>query len=393
MTTAVHFGAGNIGRGFVGLLLHEAGYEVVFADVNAELIDELAAAESYTVHEVGAGALDHEVTRFRALNSAADEAGVVAEVAAADIVTCAVGPNVLRFIAPVIAAGLTARDPESAPVAILACENAINATDRLEEFIVAALPGGASDPALAKAIFANTAVDRIVPAQAPGQGLDVTVETYFEWAIDRTPFGGGEPSIPGVHWVDGLEASIERKLFTVNTGHATTAYHGFVAGADKISDAIALPEVRQAVEAVLAETSALLIAKHELNAKDHAAYVAAIILRFENPHLPDTVARVGRQPLRKLSRDERFVSPAAAIAESGGAPAALLDAMGAALRFDVPDDEQSVELQELLADEAYDDIALASRITGLDPSHPLVAPFAERVAAARRAAVDTRTAP
>ena len=68
---AVHFGAGNIGRGFVGLLLHEAGYEVVFADVNAELIDELAAADSYVVHEVGEGARDHTVTGFRAINSAA----------------------------------------------------------------------------------------------------------------------------------------------------------------------------------------------------------------------------------------------------------------------------------------------------------------------------------
>lgn len=381
--TAVHFGAGNIGRGFVGLLLHEAGYEVVFSDVNAELIDELAAADSYVVHEVGTGARDHEVTRFRALNSSADPAAVVQAVATADIVTCAVGPNVLRFIAPAIAEGLAARDAALPKLAVLACENAINATDRLEEFIVAALPGGASDPSLAKAIFANTAVDRIVPAQAPGQGLDVTVETYFEWAIDRTPFEGAEPQIPGVHWVDGLEASIERKLFTVNTGHATTAYFGFAAGAEKISDAIALPEVRTAVEAVLAETSALLIAKHELDPAEHAKYVAAILTRFENVSLPDTVTRVGRQPLRKLSRDERFVSPGAAIAESGTEPTALLDAMGAALKFGVADDEQSVEMQAMLADTSLDDETVATTITGLDAGHPLVAPFAARVAAAR----------
>ena len=307
----------------------------------------------------------------------------MAAVASADVVTCAVGPNVLRFIAPAIAEGLTGPRRGLPPVAVMACENAINATDRLEEFIVAALPGGASDDALARAVFANTAVDRIVPAQEPGQGLDVTVETYYEWAIDRTPFDGAEPTIPGVHWVDGLEPSIERKLFTVNTGHATTAYFGFIEGADKISDAIALPAVRAAVEAVLAETSAYLIAKHELDAQDHADYVARIISRFENPHLPDTVTRVGRQPLRKLSRDERFVSPAAAIASQGTEPVALLDAMGAALRFDVPDDEQSVELQAMLGDASLDDTTVATTITGLDAGHPLVEPFTARVSAAR----------
>jgi len=382
MSTAVHFGAGNIGRGFVGLLLHQAGYEVVFADVAAPLIDALAAADSYTVHEVGAGAQDHEVTGFRAVNSAADEDAVVREIAAAAIVTCAVGPTVLKFIAPVIAKGLAARPADIGPVAVMACENAINATDRLQEFIVAALPEADREAVLAKAVFANTAVDRIVPAQAPGGGLDVTVETYYEWAIDRTPFAGSEPALPGAHYVDGLAASIERKLFTVNTGHATVAYHGFVAGADKISDAVAMPAVRAALEAVLGETSELLVARHALDPETHRAYVEAIISRFENPHLPDTVTRVGRQPLRKLSRDERFVSPGAAIAESGTEPTALLDAMGAALRFDVPDDEQSVELQALLASDASDeDVAVA--ISGLEGAHPLVAPLTARVGAAR----------
>ncbi|WIE53610.1 mannitol-1-phosphate 5-dehydrogenase [Curtobacterium sp. MCBD17_003] len=382
MSVAVHFGAGNIGRGFVGLLLHEAGYEVVFADVAAPLIEALAAADSYTVHEVGAGAQDHVVTGFRAVNSAQDEAGVVAEVAAADVVTCAVGPTVLRFIAPVIARGLVERDPEAAPLAVMACENAINATDRLREFIVDALPEGERDAALAKAVFANTAVDRIVPAQPADAGLDVTVETYFEWAIDRTPFAGTEPTIPGAHYVDGLAASIERKLFTVNTGHATVAYHGYLAGADKISDAIAIPAVRSALESVLGETSDLLVRRHELDPEVHRAYVTAIIARFENPHLPDTVTRVGRQPLRKLSRDERFVSPGAALAGEGVEPTALLDAMGAALRFDVADDEQSVELQALLRSDASD-TDVAQQITGLEAGHPFLAPFTDRVAAVR----------
>jgi len=380
--TAVHFGAGNIGRGFVGLLLHEAGYEVVFADVAAPLIDALAAADSYTVHEVGQGAQDHEVTAFRAVNSAQDEDGVVAEVAAADVVTCAVGPTVLKFIAPVIARALVARDADATPLAVMACENALNATDRLREFIVDALPADHRDAALAKAVFANTAVDRIVPQQPADGGLDVTVETYFEWAIDRTPFGGNEPEIPGAHYVDGLAASIERKLFTVNTGHATVAYHGFLAGADKISDAIAIPAVRSALESVLAETSDLLVRRHELDPEVHRSYVQAIIGRFENPHLPDTVTRVGRQPLRKLSRDERFVSPAAALAEDGTEPTALLDAMGAALRFDVADDEQSVELQQLLRSDRSD-ADVASEITGLDAEHPLHAAFMDRVRAAR----------
>jgi mannitol-1-phosphate 5-dehydrogenase len=380
--TAVHFGAGNIGRGFVGLLLHEAGYEVVFADVAAPVIDALAAADSYTVHEVGTGAQDHEVTNFRALNSAQDEPAVVAEIATADIVTCAVGPNVLKFIAPVIAAALQQRDADAAPIAVMACENALNATDRLREFVVEALPADVRDASLAKAVFANTAVDRIVPAQPEGGGLDVTVETYFEWAIDRTPFHGTEPEIPGAHYVDGLAASIERKLFTVNTGHATVAYHGFLAGADKISDAIAIPAVRSALESVLGETSDLLVRRHELDPGVHRAYVAAIIARFENPHLPDTVTRVGRQPLRKLSRDERFVSPAAALAEEGTEPVALLDAMGAALRFDVADDEQSVELQALLASDRAD-ADVATEITGLATEHPLHAAFTDRVHTAR----------
>jgi mannitol-1-phosphate 5-dehydrogenase len=365
---AVHFGAGNIGRGFVGLLLHEAGYEVVFADVAGDLISELAAAGSYDVHEVGENPSVRTVKNFRALNSGTQEQDVIAEIATADILTTAVGPHILKFVAPVIAKGLAARAEGLAPLQVMACENAINATDLLRDEVARVW-----DPALggldAFAVFANTAVDRIVPNQEPGQGLDVTVETFYEWVIDRTPFQGSEPAIPGATFVDNLAPYIERKLFTVNTGHASAAYFGYEAGLEKISDAMADQDVAEDVRAVLEETKQLLVAKHGFNHEEQEAYVQKILKRFSNPHLPDTVTRVGRAPLRKLSRNERFIGPAAELAERGIVPEALLGAIGAALQFRDPADAESLQLAEIIASSTPE--AATERITGLGPDHPL----------------------
>jgi mannitol-1-phosphate 5-dehydrogenase len=364
---AVHFGAGNIGRGFVGLILHDAGYEVVFADVNAELIDALAASQSYRVRAVGEDSSTRTVTGYRALNSGTDEDAVVAEIATADIVTTAVGPNILKFVAPVIARGLSERSPDRAPLQVMACENAINATDALKAEIVTRL--GEESAALERAVFANTAVDRIVPNQEPGAGLDVTVEDFFEWAIEAAPFGDEPPVIPAAHFVPDLAPYIERKLFTVNTGHATVAYHGWIEGASTLADALSIPAVFTEVKAVLAETKALLVAKHEFDPATQEAYLEKNLARFANPYLTDTPERVGRQPLRKISRHERFIGPAAELAERGLPTDALLRAVGAALRFDAPSDPQSAELATLL--DTLTPEQFAEQACGIDPAHPL----------------------
>jgi mannitol-1-phosphate 5-dehydrogenase len=376
---AVHFGAGNIGRGFVGLVLHNAGYELVFADVNGELIDALAASSSYRVREVGLGATTSTVDNYRALNSATHEAEVVTEIATADVVTTAVGPNILRFVAPVIAAALAERDPMRAPLAVMACENAINATDVLRNSVVDSI----EDPSfLARAVFANTAVDRIVPGQSETSGLDVTVEAFFEWAVERDPFGKNVPVIPEAHFVDDLAPYIERKLFTVNTGHATTAYHGFMAGATSIAEAIGMPAVLAEVRAVLAETKELLVARHDFPPEVQEDYIETNLARFANEELTDTVERVGRQPLRKLSRNERFVGPAAGLAKHGLPADALVRAMGAALHFDVPDDPQSVEMRDLLGSLSPHDFVL--KVTELEPEHPLFPAVVAEVERAKR---------
>ena len=380
---AVHFGAGNIGRGFVGLLLHQGGYELVFSDVAAALVDAINAADEYTVHEVGDGGADAVVTGFRAINSAEDPEGLIAEIADADVVTTAVGPTVLRFVAAPILDALRRRDAQAAPLQVMACENAIGATDLLRQEIIAR--AGEDWGALAgRAVFANTAVDRIVPGQPAGAGIDVTVEPFFEWAIERGPFGENPPRIPGAHFVDDLAPYIERKLFTVNTGHAATAYLGAQAGYERIADALADDAISAAVAAALEETSALLAVKHGLDPAELAEYRATILRRFANPALPDTVWRVGRQPLRKLSRHERFIGPAAEAVEAGLSAQALLVAIAAALAFDDPADEQSVELQRRLRTE--DPGLLALEVTGLEEQHPLL-PAVRDAFAARAAAV------
>jgi len=375
---AVHFGAGNIGRGFVGTLLHEGGYEVVFSDVSGPLVDALSAAESYTVHEVGAGGQDRVVDNFRALNSAENPEAVAAEVASAQVLTTAVGPNILKFIAPHILAGLRLRGDAEPALQVMACENALGATDTLRQHVVE-LAGEEWTTLSSRAIFANTAVDRIVPGQPEGAGVNVTVEPFFEWAIEQGPFAGDLPSIPGAHFVEDLGPYIERKLFTVNTGHAAAAYLGARAGKERIAEALADESVLAGVSAALQVTSGLLVDKHGFSVEDMAEYRETILNRFRNPELPDTVDRVGRQPLRKLSRRERLIGPAVEAAERGHDVDGLLAVVEAALYFTSPGDEQTEQMQQLLGE--LDATGFTQQVTGLAPGDPLFEQVREFVAA------------
>ncbi|WP_336629809.1 MULTISPECIES: mannitol-1-phosphate 5-dehydrogenase [unclassified Microbacterium] len=373
---AVHFGAGNIGRGLIGLVLHRGGYEIVFCDVARTLIEQVRSAGSYTVHEAGPGGVDTVVTGFRAIDSAEDPRAVVAEIETADVVTTSVGPTALAAVAPLIAAGLRTRPGALPPLQVMACENAIGATDKLRRAI-ADLEGAQAE--LQNAVFANTAIDRLVPSQ-PGDGaVDVVVEPFFEWTIESAPFGDDPPNLPGAGFVDDLAPYIERKLYTVNTGHATAAYFGALIGAADVRAALQDPSISARVSDVMAQTSAMLARKHGWDPEELATYRARILERFHNPLLlPDPVMRVGREPLRKLSRHERLIGPAAAAVEFGLPVDALVAAIGAAFAFDDPRDPQSMRLQDMLRSSRADEVV--ESVTGLHEGHPLFASVLAQVA-------------
>ncbi|KAH8880250.1 mannitol-1-phosphate 5-dehydrogenase [Thozetella sp. PMI_491] len=379
---AVHFGAGNIGRGFVACFLHNSGYEVVFADVMAPLIDKLNAQPSYKVIEVGTeGTTENIITNYRAINSRTQEEDVINEIATADVVTCSVGPNILKFIAPVIAKGIDRRPSDAAPIAVIACENAIGATDTLAEHIKHPqnTPEHRLDDHHERARYANSAIDRIVPAQDPDAGLDVKLEKFYEWVVEKNPFEQhGVPSIEGINWVDNLAPFIERKLYTVNTGHATAAYHGYNRKKRTVYDALQDKIIQSEVQKALAETASLIVEKHAIDQDTQNFYVKKIVNRISNPHLEDAVERVGRAPLRKLSRKERFIGPAAELAERGKSFAALLEAAEMAFRFqNVEGDDESFELAKIMAESKPEEVV--TQVCGLQPGDKVFSKVVEVV--------------
>ncbi|KRM92742.1 mannitol-1-phosphate 5-dehydrogenase [Liquorilactobacillus cacaonum] len=363
---AVHFGAGNIGRGFIGETLANNGFEISFVDVNETIIDALNARKEYTIQIADESQKEIKVENVSGINNKEHPEAVIEAIAEADIVTTAIGPKILKFIAPLIAEGINARENKNSQkkIDVIACENMIGGSQNLKQEVYVHLSQENKKYADEMIGFPNAAVDRIVPLQKHDDPLYVSVEPFKEWVIDEHQMKAPEIKLTSVEYAPNLEPYIERKLFSVNTGHATVAYTGKYKGYKDIGTAITDKEVLQQLKKVLKETGDLLINKWNFNREDHEKYQRKIIGRFQNKYLSDDIARVGRTPIRKLGYDERFIRPIREAKERGLSFAALLETVGMIYTFDEPTDSESQELKKLLANEPIKKVVIET--TGLD---------------------------
>ncbi|MGG3182492.1 mannitol-1-phosphate 5-dehydrogenase [Priestia megaterium] len=346
MKQAVHFGAGNIGRGFIGSLFSQSNYHVTFVDIAENIINQLNNDKGYDVMT----AADHPETltiqNVSGLNNLTQEQEVIEAIKETTYITTAIGPNILPRIAPLIAKGLAERVKTSdEKVYVIACENQISATDLLKGYIFEALDEETKALIINKVFFFNSAVDRIVPIQHKQSSLDVLVESYYEWVVETTE---DIPFVEGMTIVPDIAPFIERKLFTVNTGHAVIAYFGYLKGKETIDQTLSDPDIYEQVQKTLQETGAYLVKQYKLDKNEHQAYIDKIIERFKNPHLNDLVTRVGRSPIRKLGPQDRLIRPAVEAKKAGLSYTYLAKAIAAALLFDVVEDPEAKELQEMI---------------------------------------------
>tara|TARA_R110001583_G_scaffold164447_1_gene316922 strand:+ start:2597 stop:3739 length:1143 start_codon:yes stop_codon:yes gene_type:complete len=360
---SIHFGAGNIGRGFIGKLLADAGIKVTFADVDEKIINLLNSLNTYNVKVVGAECKTEVVSGVNAINSTSDDlVGLISET---DLITTAVGPNVLVIIANKLAQGLALRfDANNEQfLNIIACENMIRGTTFLKAEVYKHLDQKYHETAERLVGFVDSAVDRIVPPSESDDPLEVTVESFSEWIVDEQQFRGEVPVIEGMQKTDNLMAFIERKLFTLNTGHIMTAYLGALAGHKTVKDAIDDEAICSQVKQAMQESGEVLINRYGFERHSHNAYIEKIIGRFANPYLHDEIDRVGRQPIRKLGANDRLVKPLLGTIEYATANDMLLKGIAAAFKYKNSDDPQAIELQASLVEVGF--IATLSKYTGL----------------------------
>ena len=346
---ALHFGAGKIGRGFIGAVLAEAGYKVVFIDAQQWLVEMINRQGSYDVHLIGNQPVAQHIEGISALTASDDS--VAENFVDADLVTTAVSMSRLADVAPIVARGIERRCSAgvTAPINIICCENGIRATSVFRELVCAQLSAEAQSYADEFVGFADCGVDRIVPIVTLEQPLDVAVEPYFEWCIDRTAIKGTLPELHAAHFVDNIDAYISRKLFTLNTAHCTTAYLGALKGYKYIHEAVCDNEILSVVRGVMLESGAALVRKFGLDAKEQACYAQTILQRFANPSLGDTISRVSRDPMRKLSPGLYFSHPISMALQTGVEVDYLATAVAAALKCRNADDPQCLELGEMIA--------------------------------------------
>lgn len=288
----VLFGAGKIGRSFIGQLFSRSGFEVVFVDVYIPIIDELNRRKNYRV--IFRSGKD-EVLTVRNVRGvyAGDEPGVVREVSTAGILAVSVGSNGLNEIFPLLAKGLLKRQEisKNSALDIIIAENMRNADSFFYSELAKLLPKDYPLEILVGTV--ETSIGKMVPLlQKKDVGedmLQVYAEPYNTLIVSKKAFRNPIPKVEGIAPKENIKAWIDRKLFIHNMGHAATAYIGYLYNPcfTYIHEVLAVTEIRSLVLSAMLQSAWILIKKYsgEFSDDEMNSHINDLLLRFQNQAL------------------------------------------------------------------------------------------------------------
>ena len=318
MTDKLHdklvlFGAGKIGRSFIGQLFSRGGYEVVFIDVFRPVIDELNLRHNYNVVIKSDVETVINIKNVRGVFGG-DTEQVIEEIATARIVAVSVGQNGLKSIIPLIAKGIIRRFETvgATPLDIIIAENLRNAAEFVSQELKENLPEGY--PLEERVGLIETSIGKMVPIMLKKDVdediLQVFAEPYNTLILDKRAFKNPIPEIEGLAPKENMKAWVDRKLFIHNLGHATAVYLGYLAHpeATYLYEVLADSQLKAIVRKTMLQAAELLLAKYpdEFTIESLTEHTDDLIRRFQNKALGDTLFRIGCDLQRKLSAEDRL---------------------------------------------------------------------------------------
>ena len=355
---AVHFGAGKIGRGFIAELLHDSGYEIVFGDVVEEIVDLININHEYPLFMIDHNYEEKIIDNVKAYSNIKEPEKIIDAICEADIITTSVMATNLSKVAPLITQGLKMRlEKDKGKVIIMACENAIMGTDILKKAMIETNIL-TEEQINSIGVYPNTAVDRMVFDGVHNGKQGIEVGDAFELVIEKGKLidPNMEP-IKGAEYVDDLMMYLQRKIYIINCGHAIAGYYGQVLKGytivqDALNDKDLLPQIRSA----MLESISALEKKYGFSHESLVEYMETMMIkRFTTPGVTDPISRVSREPIRKISPNDRIMGPAYNCEQYGLDNQYLLKGVACALKFKSEGDIQAEEIQNYISENGVED--------------------------------------
>lgn len=372
----VIIGAGRTGRGMLGqLFFAEGGYRLTFADNNPQLVEGLRRQGYYTVEQKDllSGEVRHtRVEGFTVLDTQGDRAAYLEAIAQADFVHTALFPDAFDQVARDMAEAITLRVDRGIvqPAAFLLGANFVGLYAYFHPRILAALdPAGQAHFARYISLVGVNANRKVVFPDRLG------VDRYFLTGDDKPILMVDDsltlaPDVPCPAFyrpTHNLELYMVEKIWTANLDHCGFGFLGGYHGYTTINQAVADPKVRRCVYYAWLEGRRAVLAEYGLPIPSHEKKLEEY-RKFASPYFADAIARIGRDPIRKLGRQDRFIGPALLCLRHGITPWFILRCASYGFFYRDDQDAPSRELQARIARDGIEETIRT--VCGLDLEQP-----------------------
>lgn len=344
---AIIWGAGRIGRGFAADVFRAAGYDLVFWDNDARLMQSMQKNGKYSILKLGAD--QGNTTTFISDYTAYTPDQIAQfenDAAAADVIAISVFPTAFADVVEQLIKILRLRRQKTdAPLDVVILANMPRAGAAFSKML-----RERADDELCKYLEQKVGVDEAIvirmatiatPEMLAKDELVVATNGYPELYIDGETVKGGLAECGGIKLITNCQAWEQRKMYTYNMVHAVFAYMGSYRNCDTVCDCMNDDVLREIASNALDEVGEALQLAFGFTADEIERWNQTCKKNMRNPYLNDALKRVGMDPVRKLKAGDRLAGAARLCKQMGVMPYWLTKAIAYALFYRCQEDDAS----------------------------------------------------